>query len=261
MVISDEERKEKAKAYGKAYREKPENKAKEKARNQTSEYKEKRKLRELTPKVKAQKKAYRETHSVTPESKAKKRAYQRTPEYRAKVRAKYQTPEYIAKKKLYNAKPENIEREIARRKTHEYIAKMNVRRQTSEYKAMTRKSDNRPERIAKKKAISFKLKMEVFSHYSKTISNSDVPCCACCLYNDIRGLSVDHIMPISKQSASEKLLPKTGDGLWKYLKNKGYPEGYQILCHICNKMKLTKLECPHQLDKVRTYCEIKEIKN
>jgi len=229
--LSDEERKEKVKAYNKAYREKPENIARKRAIEQTPEYK------------------------------AKRRVYERTPERISKRKLYYRTSEYKSERKLYNAKPENIEKVRAKRNTPENLAKAKARYQTPEFKMMARKSDRRPERIARKKSISFKLKMKVFTHYSKTISNSDVPCCACCLYNDIRGLSLDHIMPISKQSASEKLLPKTGDGLWNYLKNKGYPEGYQILCHICNKMKDTKPECPHQLDKVRTYCEIKEMKN
>ena len=103
--------------------------------------------------------------------------------------------------------------------------------------------------------------MEVFTHYSKKLSNADFPVCACCKYDDIRALNIDHIIPHSKLSASEKLIPRAGPELWKYLKQNNYPKKYQILCYNCNQMKKAKVDCPHKLDKVKTYCQIVELNN
>ena len=136
--------------------------------------------------------------------------------------------------------------------------------QTPEWKVRHKAYDQKPERKAKmkieKKASAVKLRLEVFSHYSKKLSKSDIACCRCCLYNDIRGLTMDHIIPHAKLSASEKLIPRTGTALWQYLRLNNYPDGYQVLCANCNGMKGIHEDCPHTLDKVRTYCKIFELK-
>jgi hypothetical protein len=93
------------------------------------------------------------------------------------------------------------------------------------------------------------IKLDVFTHYSKQISNSDVPICACCLYTDIRFLNLDHIDSRKSVPAEEKKLG--GSTLWKYIKSKGYSKGYQILCYNCNFAKSDKKYCPHQLDKAK----------
>lgn len=175
--------------------------------------------------------------------KAWNKKYYKTPEYKERKKKLRSTLEYKEKQKLYNQTPE-------------YIARRRARSQSPEYKQKRQESYSKPENRAKTKAKSENLKIEVFSHYSKKQNNSDVPCCACCMYDDIRALAIDHIIPLSKLSASEKLLPRGGNGLWEYLKKNNYPKGFQILCFNCNGMKKAKKECPHQLDKVRTYCSI-----
>ena len=57
--------------------------------------------------------------------------------------------------------------------------------QTPEWKIRHKAYDQMPERKAKmkieKKASAVKLRLEVFSHYSKKLSKSDIACCICCL--------------------------------------------------------------------------------
>ena len=94
-----------------------------------------------------------------------------------------------------------------------------------------------------------KAKAIAFTHYSKVISNSDIPCCACCGYSDLRFLSVDHIDGRKNLSAKEKKLGSSN--LWRYLIKIGLPSGYQILCHNCNIAKGRGKYCPHQIDKMK----------
>ena len=91
-------------------------------------------------------------------------------------------------------------------------------------------------------------KMTVFRHYSKEISNSEIPICACCGYDDIRFLSLDHIDGRTNVSTKEKKL--VSGALWKFVIKQKFPKGYQILCHNCNIAKGRGKFCPHQLDKM-----------
>jgi hypothetical protein len=100
--------------------------------------------------------------------------------------------------------------------------------------------------IASKK--NFDLKLEVFSHYSKEVTKSDEVNCACCGYLDFRFLTLDHIKSRKNVPIEEKRL--NGIKLWKYLKEKGLPTGYQVLCFNCNMGKGDREWCPHQLDKI-----------
>jgi hypothetical protein len=98
--------------------------------------------------------------------------------------------------------------------------------------------------------------MEVYLHYSKIHSNSDIPCCRCCdlnSHNDF--LSIDHIAG-KRQMDSELKLRKLGytskfttTQLLSWITQNGFPEGFQILCHSCNfakGMKKNKNKCPHE---------------
>ena len=97
--------------------------------------------------------------------------------------------------------------------------------------------------------VNGQAKAKVFAHYSKVVSNSDIPICACCGYSDLRFLSVDHIDGRKNLSVKEKKLG--GSNLWKHLIKTGLPSGYQILCHNCNIAKGQEKYCPHQLDKLK----------
>ena len=110
----------------------------------------------------------KETRSK-PENKARHNAYLK--EYNSR-------PKVIARKKVYSSRPEI---------------------------KVKKKEDNlKPEVKARIKEITNTLKIKVFSHYSKTISNSDIPICACCGYTDLRLLSMDHIESRQKIHLEDK---------------------------------------------------------
>jgi hypothetical protein len=57
---------------------------------------------------------------------------------------------------------------------------------------------------------------------------------------DIRALTIDHIN--GKGASERKTLGSQarGNGFYYWLKNHGYPEGYQVLCFNCNWIKRLK---------------------
>lgn len=80
----------------------------------------------------------------------------------------------------------------------------------------------------------------------KSILNS---ICDCCGYSDLRFLNLDHIESRKNVSSEEKKL--TSVDLWKYVKTKGLPKGYQVMCFNCNMAKGNRKYCPHQLDRMK----------
>jgi len=93
------------------------------------------------------------------------------------------------------------------------------------------------------KQRSIDLKLEVFSHYSKLISNSDVPVCACinCGEKHIEFLTLDHIS--GRKSMNHKPSLKA-EKLWHRLRRGDYPKGIQVLCWNCNSSKSNNPFCP-----------------
>ena len=149
-------------------------------------------------------------------------------EHKAKAKERASSPKYKAKgsayqKKRYATDPEFKEKQYA------YMKKYQKKRLEPD-------------------GVNGQAKAKVFAHYSKVVSNSDIPICACCGYSDLRFLSVDHIDGRKNLSVKEKKLG--GSNLWKYLIKTGLPSGYQILCHNCNIAKGQGKYCPHQLDKM-----------
>ena len=101
------------------------------------------------------------------------------------------------------------------------------------------------EKSPKTKIKRLELKKEVFSHYSKKLSNSDIPCCACCGENKfLIFLTIDHIKGRDDLPDKEKNL--VGTALYAYLKRNNYPPKYQVLCINCNSAKSDFDECPHK---------------
>lgn len=92
------------------------------------------------------------------------------------------------------------------------------------------------------------LESKVFSGFSKKISNSDVPICACCGVNQINFLSLDHI---DGRDENDKDTGKTlyGKLLAEYKKTGKWRDGLQVLCFNCNTGKHDKKECPHETDR------------
>ena len=73
-------------------------------------------------------------------------------------------------------------------------------------------------------------------------SPNRVPICACCGETEIKFLCIDHI-----NGGGTKHRHRLGrTDLYYWLKARGYPKGYQVLCHNCNCAKGFYGECPHQ---------------
>jgi len=88
------------------------------------------------------------------------------------------------------------------------------------------------------------IKLEALTHYSKIISNSDIPCCACCGENfSHKFLTLDHIK--GKKSMGHKR-GFGGEKIYRWAKRNDFPSGLQVLCWNCNAAKSNKGVCPHK---------------
>ena len=87
------------------------------------------------------------------------------------------------------------------------------------------------------------LTLEVYSHYSKAVSNSDVPVCACigCGEKHIEFLTLDHINGRKSMNHGPSL---KAEKLCRRLKRDDYPKGMQVLCWNCNSAKSNDPFCP-----------------
>lgn len=74
-----------------------------------------------------------------------------------------------------------------------------------------------------------KLLEEVIQHYSPGM------CCVRCGYNDIRALTIDHIDGNGKKHRDA--IGGGGTVLYYWLRNNGYPDGFQVLCMNCQFIK------------------------
>ena len=87
--------------------------------------------------------------------------------------------------------------------------------------------------------LRIKNKDVVFSHYS-----FGKPECTCCGEKEMKFLCIDHIN--NDGALHRKNYGRVGHRIYTWLKNKGYPEGYQVLCFNCNNAKALYGECPHK---------------
>lgn len=74
------------------------------------------------------------------------------------------------------------------------------------------------------------IKQEVLTYYG-----NGVLACVRCGFDDIRALSIDHIM--GKGTEEKRKLHMQGVAFYNYLKKGGYPKGYQTLCMNCQFIK------------------------
>jgi hypothetical protein len=111
-----------------------------------------------------------------------------------------------------------------------------------------RREEQHDELKKKRDAKRLEIKLEVFSHYSKKLSNSNIPCCNCCGENKfLIFLTVDHIKGRKNYDEGPKRL--VGKELYRFLQKNDFPVGYQILCMNCNSAKSDNNVCPHQRSK------------
>ncbi len=106
------------------------------------------------------------------------------------------------------------------------------------FELRAKKLSQKPENI-KEREWKRRVKIEVFSHYSK-----GKPKCNCCGFSKLEGLSIDHIKAI-KRSGNKSSLRSLRLYLW--LKKNNFPDGFQVLCINCNSAKSDKEFCPHQI--------------
>ncbi len=96
----------------------------------------------------------------------------------------------------------------------------------------------RPEVILKRKIRSKTLKIQIINHYSNGTMR-----CKCCSENLIELLTLDHMN--NDGCEHRKKIGHNSITIYRELINKGFPEGYQILCHNCNWAKSRFGICPH----------------
>jgi len=95
------------------------------------------------------------------------------------------------------------------------------------------------QQIASKKYRK-KLKFEIMIFYSKGKMECN---CKHCKIADIDMLSIDHI---DGRKNADHEDGKSSDEMYRWLRKKRYPRGFQVLCMNCNAGKRDRSECPHE---------------
>lgn len=90
----------------------------------------------------------------------------------------------------------------------------------------------RPRKLAKQREYRQRAKLEALTHYSIV----EYPICALCGITDMDILCLDHINNDGSKQRAERGDP-LGKNLYYYLKKKGFPDGFQVLCFNCNMKK------------------------
>jgi len=166
-------------------------------------------------------KVHRLEYSKRPEVNERKRQYDK--EYGLRPGVKERKRQYD---KEYGIRPGVKERK--RQYSKEYVLRPGVK--------------ERIKKLAKDERE--KVKYAVLSHYSKKLSNSDIPCCNCCGEHDfLIFLTIDHITNRKNATHKKRLV---GQDMYRYLRRNGYPLGYQVLCVNCNSAKSDSGICPHK---------------
>ena len=85
-------------------------------------------------------------------------------------------------------------------------------------------------------------KIDAIRHYS----NGSM-CCACCGEAEIDFLNIDHMNGGGTQE--RKRQGRGGNSFAIYLRKRGFPSGYRILCYNCNCALAHFKICPHERTK------------
>jgi hypothetical protein len=98
---------------------------------------------------------------------------------------------------------------------------------------------------------SKELKFEVLLHYTQVFDPiATTPHCVRCPFSDIRALSIDHIEGGGNKHR-KSIGANQGQGgtvFYSWLKEHGYPDGYQTLCMNCQYIKKDE---NHEVDSVK----------
>lgn len=104
-----------------------------------------------------------------------------------------------------------------------------------------RKETKYEENLVAKRNLRYirKLKVDVMTVYSKGKPN-----CSCCNYDNMDGLSIDHIIGRKQQGHTREF---GSTQLHQYLKRERFPKEFQVLCINCNSAKGKLGQCPHKI--------------
>lgn len=97
------------------------------------------------------------------------------------------------------------------------------------------------ERPNDQKWRSIKLKCEVMDAYGGRE-------CKCCHETALEFLNVDHIGGGGNKHRAE--IKRYGQSFYKWLKSKGFPAGYQVMCFNCNCARGLFGFCPHEINPI-----------
>lgn len=73
------------------------------------------------------------------------------------------------------------------------------------------------------------------------------PVCACCSEARLEFLSIDHIG--GRGDVASNAPHRKGDGLYRWLRQNGYPVGFRVLCMNCNFSIGHSGYCPHERER------------
>jgi hypothetical protein len=136
--------------------------------------------------------------------------------------------------------------EETRRKSRERVAKF-AAAHPERYKAMRTRAakkwydKNRAHAIAHHRGYRQRVREEVIDHYGRI--------CVCCGETEFVFLTIDHIN--GGGNKHRKSLRKSGTSssidLLRWIKNRGFPPDFQVLCWNCNHAKCIAGICPHRI--------------
>ena len=204
-----EANKERLSAQNKAWYEANKEHVQETQRRYREEHREERKLKD---------KAYHEAHKEQRRVQSQARYAASREETIARVKAWQQAnPD---KKRLNAAR--SYERNKEKRRAH-----------AKEYREA-----NKEMLAAKASARNRQLRLDVLGHYSNGTMQ-----CACCGLTDYEFLTLDHIN--GGGNKHRQSVGGRGQGVYRQLRDQGYPEGYRVLCMNCNHAFGHFGYCPH----------------
>jgi hypothetical protein len=150
-------------------------------------------------------------------------------------------------KRAYRAIPENRERINRQQRENRTKNPQHYRAKDKERREKNQEKYNRTRRKYYQNILKPKyeeIKYLVFSHYSKKLSKSEIPCCNCCGESfDIVFLALDHIQGRKKMGHRPT---HTGIKIYREIIKNNFPDGFQVLCHNCNFAKFQLGVCPHK---------------
>jgi hypothetical protein len=152
-------------------------------------------------------------------------------------KSRYESQREVIKERVRKYRQDNLEKvknsnkEYYKNNRVELLAKQQEYGKRPEVKAQRRKSMN---------AAHLALKIDTFIHYS----GGYYPSCNCCSENSLDFLTLDHIN--NDGAAHRKEHKLKGAKIYYWLKSRGYPSGFQVLCWNCNASKGLFGECPHK---------------